>query len=252
MKFASKNDTIAVKGAAATYTVRVPTKRDAIELVRRIRAAGGRMHAPQTVLARTRYAVAAAFAADPAECSRLCGILDEYGAEYGRLVLTLGDRFREIASFARAAVVGGGAALPPSLEMLRAEAEAFAPLEAQYQRIRDLVEHLDPGLRDMLADNETYAAVHNLIAAEMFLAGAESEALPPFTAVAGRASAAFLEAMPAEDVAAVGLAVFRAMQPDEAETKNSASPSGALPGGGSSTGENTGAPGLQPPMETAG
>jgi hypothetical protein len=107
----------------------------------------------------------------------------------------------------------------------------------------------------MLADNETYAAVHNLTAAEMFLAGAENAegaALPPFAAVAGRASGAFIEAMPAEDVAAVGLAVFRAMQPDEAETKNSASPPGALPGGGSSIGESTGAPGPHPPTETAG
>jgi hypothetical protein len=252
MRFASKNDTIAVKGVAATYTVRVPTKREAIELVRRIRAAGGRMHAPQTVLARTRYAVAAAFAADAAECARLCAVLDEYGAEYGRLVLTLGERFRDIVSYARAASADPNAPLPPALAALRSEAEAFAPLEAQYQRIRDLVEHLDPGLRDMLADNETYAAVHNLTAAEMFLAGAESAALPPFASVAGRASTAFVEAMPAADVAAVGLAVFRAMQPDETDTTNSASPPGVLPGGGSSTGESTGARGPQPPTETAG
>lgn len=257
MKLATRDTIVTVEGRAAAYTLRVPTKRDRIELARRVRAAGGQQHGPHALFARVRATLAAAFAEDAAERERLLGIVSRYQAEYARLLGRLGEQFRDLVRFA-ARVAAGSARLedmPPALKALDAEAEAFAPLRAQYLAIEALCEPLDPALREMQAANAVYGAIYNMEAAGLLLTGWTANAgwpLPDFARGRDRVPDAVLEALPDEDIAAIGDKAFYAEGPTEAERKNSVSPHGTSPGGAATpTDASTGPPTAPLPLAPA-
>jgi hypothetical protein len=282
MNYASKDDRLAVEGTAALYLVRVPTKRDKLALAHDVRALGGRVHTEAALAARVTAFIASAFAAEPDERERLLAMVRRYGEERQRMTELAGAAERELVALVRAAREGKPppAGLPPPLMAIADEIAAFLPVADEYGRIERLVEERDPLLRELRADNEVYFAIHNYCAARLLLAGYEARprmaeltakahprqeperalpALPPFRLVAGRVADEVMEAIPDEDIGRIGDRVWRAMGPTEAEAKNSVSPPGTAPGGGSSTSASTGrpsvpagsSPAIPDPMATA-
>ncbi|MEO6434868.1 MAG: hypothetical protein ABIP55_03780 [Tepidisphaeraceae bacterium] len=276
MKFASKDDVLTVEGADAMYSLRVPTKRDKIEFARRIRAAGGRAHGPAAIIARVMRVIELKFAADLPERDRLLEIVRGFATERNRIEAAMGPIVTDLFRFIREVAAGRAtiADMPATLSRFESDAASFLPLQEAYSRIENLCERLDDVLADLFADNAQYGAVHNYIAAEMFLTGAlpkpkpddESEAgaatsdKPPhwltpglFRIAGGRVVAQFLDAMPDADVGAAGDAIWNAMSPSEPEKKSSALQRGRPPAAASSTASSTGLPSsphLSTPPET--
>jgi len=259
MKFASKDDVLSVEGADAIYSLRIPTKRDKIEFARRVRAAGGRAHGPAAIIARVMRVIELRFATDLPERDRLLEIVRGFATERNRIEAAMGPIVTDLFRFIREVAAGRAtiANMPATLSRFEGDAASFLPLQEDYSRIENLCERLDDVLADFFADNAQYGAVHNYIAAEMFLTGAvpkpedESEAaekpshwLTPglFRIAGGRVAAQFLDAMPDADIGAVGDAIWNAMSPSEPEKKSSALPRGKPPVATSSTASSTGLP----------
>lgn len=259
MKYATRGTVVPVPGRAAAYSVRVPLKSDRIEFARRIRSAGGRVHADAAVIARVAAMLERLFADDAAERERLLAVVRRFGEERRHMQELVGEAWRALLRRARAGAAAEGTpadAIKPHVEALR----EFVPLAEDYARIERIVEEVDQGLRDMKADNDAYMQFYSLVAAEMFLAGYEPHAewkgrdgapLPPFRQAAGRLAPDLLEVLPDEDILAIGDAIVSATGPSEAERKNFASPSGTSPGGDTSTAASSGRPSDPPPATSA-
>lgn len=264
MKFATRGAVVPVPGTAADYSVRVPLKADRIEFARRVRAAGGRPHGDAALIARVAAMLDRLFADDAEERARLVAIVREYGERLPQIQERLGAAWRALLRRAKEAPPADGAApaesaaavIAPHVEALR----GFAPLAEDFARIERLVEEVDAGLRDMKADNDTYMQFYSLVAAEMFVAGyvprpawrgRAGAPLPPFRQAGGRLAPDVLEALPDEDILAIGAAIVAATSPTEAERKNFDSPPGTSPGGDISTDLNTGRPTSPPPATSA-
>lgn len=265
MKFASKDDVLSVEGADAIYSLRVPTKRDKIEFARRVRAAGGRAHGPAAIIARVMRVIELKFAADLPERDRLLEIVRAFATERNRIETAMGPIVTDLFRFIREVAAGRAtlADMPATLSRFEGDAASFLPLQEAYSRIEKLCERLDDVLADLFADNAQYGAIHNYIAAEMFLTGAEQKPRPDderelavtpeekpshwltpclFRIAGGRVAAQFLDAMPDVDIGAVGDAIWNAMSPSDAEKKSSALPRGKLPDAVFSTDSNIGRP----------
>jgi len=270
MKFASKDDVLSVEGADAIYSLRVPTKRDKIEFARRVRAAGGRAHGPAAIIARVMRVIELKFAADLPERDRLLEIVRAFATERNRIEAAMGPIVTDLFRFIREVAAGRAtiAEMPAALSRFESDAASFLPLQEAYSRIENLCERLDDVLADFFADNTQYGAVHNYIAAEMFLTGAvpkpkpddepEAAATPGekpqhwltpglFRVAGGCVAAQFLDAMPDADIGAVGDAIWNAMSPSELEKKSSASPRGKPPDAASSMASSTGRSSNPPP-----
>lgn len=187
-----------------TYFLRVPTVADRIKYGHALRARKARFYSNLTLMDQVRNGLLALLPGDENVEAREAGIalLDAYSANLREAI----DARQQLKSE----------------ETDKAFAEALSFPDELSKLIDEVADRYEP-LRNAMADNAVYWSWAGLEAARMFLAGWEG--LGPFKRGLSGPTEATLAQIPSVDLEMLGVKIEQLMQPDEARTKNSVSPS---------------------------
>lgn len=187
-----------------TYFLRIPTVADRIKYGHALRARKARFYGNIALMDQVRNGLLALLPGDENAEAREAGIVltDAYSANLREAV----EARQQLKSEGTDKAFAEALTIPDELAALMDEvADRYEPL------------------RNALADNAVYWSWAGLEAARMFLAGWEG--LGPFKRGLSGPTEETLAQIPPMDLEMLGVRIEQLMQPDEARTKNSVSPS---------------------------
>ncbi len=187
-----------------TYHLRVPTVADRIKYGHALRARKAKFHGNLVLMDIARNGLRALLPGDENAEAREAGIalVDAYSANLREAI----DARQQVKSDETDQAFTDALQIPDDLASL----------------LEEIADRYDP-LRNAVADNAVYFSWAGLEAATMFLAGWDG--LGAFKRGLSGLTEATLAQIPASDLEMIGVKIEQLMQPGEARTKNSVSPS---------------------------